>query len=64
MIGGDPRFTCTGQLVLGLEKNRPVMESVFCTQNKYGSETQTLTPAEASKLHPLLQFVGCGCNWF
>ena len=56
MVGGDPRFTCTGQLVLGQEKHRPVMERVFCTQNKYGSETQTLTPAEAAKLHPLLQF--------
>ncbi|MEC8940807.1 MAG: FAD-dependent oxidoreductase, partial [SAR324 cluster bacterium] len=48
IIGGDPRFTCTGQIVLGPEKYRPLMESVFSTQNKYGSETQTLTPAEAS----------------
>jgi glycine/D-amino acid oxidase-like deaminating enzyme len=56
IIGGDPRFTRTGQIVLGPEKYRPLMESVFSTQNKYGSETQTLTPAEASDLHPLLQF--------
>ena len=56
IIGGDPRFTCTGQIVLGPEKYRPLMESVFSTQNKYGSETQTLTPAEASDLHPLLEF--------
>ena len=38
-----------------VQKYRPVMESVFCTQNKFGSETQTLTSAEAAKLHPLLQ---------
>ena len=56
IIGGDPRFTRTGQMVLGPEKHRPLMESVFFTQNKYGSDTQTLTPAEASNLHPLLQF--------
>ena len=56
IIGGDPGFTCTGQIVLGPEKHRPLMESVFSTQNKYGSETQILTPAEAWKLHPLLQF--------
>jgi len=56
IVGGDPRFIRTGQLVLGPEKHRPVMESVFNTQNKYGSYTQTLTPGEAGKLHPLLQF--------
>ncbi|MEC9069325.1 MAG: FAD-binding oxidoreductase [SAR324 cluster bacterium] len=56
IIGGDPGFTRTGQIVLGPEKHRPLMESVFSTQNKFGSETQTLTPSEAGKLHPLLQF--------
>ena len=56
IIGGDPGFTRTGQIVLGPEKHRPLMESVFSIQNKFGSETQTLTPSEAGKLHPLLQF--------
>ena len=56
IIGGEPGFTRTGQIVLGPEKHRPLMESVFSTQNKFGSETQTLTPSEAGKLHPLLQF--------
>ena len=32
------------------------MERVFRTQNKYGIDTQSLTPAEAHELHPLLQF--------
>ena len=44
----------TGQIVLGPENFRKVMESVFHTQNKYGSETQTLTKKEARDLHPLL----------
>ena len=55
IIGGDPGFTRTGQIVLGPEKYRGVMEGVFITQNKFGSETQTLTKDEATKIHPLLK---------
>ena len=56
IVGGDPRFQPTGQMVLGPEAHRPLMERVFRTQNKYGIDTQSLTPAEAHELHPLLQF--------
>ena len=55
IIGGDNGFIRTGQIVLGPENYREVMESVFHTQNKYGSETQILTRSEACKLHPLLK---------
>ena len=55
IIGGDAGFVSTGQIVLGPENFRKVMESVFHTQNKYGSETQTLTKEEARILHPLLK---------
>ena len=47
IVGGDPRFQPTGQMVLGPEAHRPLMERVFRTQNKYGIDTQSLTPAEA-----------------
>ena len=47
IVGGDPRFKPTGQMVLGPEAHRPLMERVFRTQNKYGIDTQSLTPAEA-----------------
>ena len=32
------------------------METVFEMQNKFGIDTQTLTPTEAKELHPLLQY--------
>ena len=55
IIGGDPGFTRTGQIVIGPEKYRKVMQGVFRTQNKFGSKTQTLTREEAIKIHPLLK---------
>ena len=55
IIGGDPGFIRTGQIVIGPEKYREVMEAVFLTQNKFGSKTQTLTREETIKIHPLLK---------
>ena len=56
IIGGDPHFQRTGYIILGPEEIRTKMESVFQMQNKFGIDTQILTPTEASELHPLLQF--------
>ena len=56
IIGGKPGFQRTGHMILGSEKFSLQMEKVFQMQNKYGIHTQTLTPAEANELHPLLQF--------
>ena len=56
IVGGDPRFQRSGHMILGPESFRPQMEKVFQMQNKYGINTQTLTPSEANELHPLLQF--------
>ena len=60
VIGGDAGFHRTGYLILGPEEHREPMESVFRTQNEYGIDTKTLTPAEALELHPLLQVDDAG----
>ena len=56
IVGGDPNFQRTGYIILGSEEIRTKMETVFKMQNKYGIDTQTLTPAEAKEYHPLLQY--------
>ena len=56
IVGGDPNFQRTGYIILGSEEIRTKMETVFEMQNKYGIDTQTLTPAEAKEYHPLLQY--------
>ena len=56
IVGGDPNFQRTGYIILGSEEIRDKMETVFEMQNKYGIDTQTLTPVEAKELHPLLQY--------
>jgi sarcosine oxidase subunit beta len=60
IVGGDAGFRRTGYLILGPEEHREQMEQVFRTQNEYGIDTQTLTPAEANEIHPLLQFDDVG----
>jgi sarcosine oxidase subunit beta len=56
IIGGDPNFQRSGYIILGPEEIRSKMETVFEMQNKYGIDTQVLTPKEAKECHPLLQF--------
>ena len=56
IVGGDTNFQRTGYIILGSEEIRTKMETVFEMQNKYGIDTQTLTPAEAKEYHPLLQY--------
>ena len=56
IVGGDPNFQRTGYIILGSEEIRTKMETVFKMQNKYGIDTQTMTPAEAKDYHPLLQY--------
>jgi glycine/D-amino acid oxidase-like deaminating enzyme len=55
-IGGDVGWRRTGYLVVGPAEHREPMEAVFRTQNAHGIDTAVLTPAEAHKIHPLLQF--------
>ena len=56
IIGGDPNFQRSGYIILGSEEIRTKMETVFKMQNKYGIDTQVLTPKEAKECHPLIQF--------
>ncbi len=56
VVGGTADFHCTGYLILGPESHREPMQAVFREQNKHGIDTATLTPAEASRIHPLLNF--------
>ena len=56
IVGGDPNFQRTGYIILGSEEIREKMETVFKMQNKYGIDTQTMTPGEAKEFHPLLQY--------
>ena len=56
IVGGDPNFQRTGYIILGSEDIREKMETVFKMQNKYGIDTQTMTPVEAKEYHPLLQY--------
>jgi glycine/D-amino acid oxidase-like deaminating enzyme len=54
MVGGDCGWHRTGYLILGPAEHREPMLAVFRTQNEYGVDTETLTPAEARQIHPLL----------
>lgn len=56
VVGGTADFHCTGYLILGPEAHRAPMQAVFREQNKHGIDTATLTPAEAHRIHPLLNF--------
>jgi sarcosine oxidase subunit beta len=60
IVGGEAGFHRTGYLIVGPESHRAPMQAVFATQNEYGIDTATLTPAEAHKIHPLLQFDDVG----
>ncbi|MDL1893857.1 FAD-dependent oxidoreductase [Sphingobacteriales bacterium CHB3] len=60
IIGGDCGWRRTGYLIVGPEEHRQPMQMVFRMQNKYGVDTQTLTPAEAHQIHPLLNFDDVG----
>jgi glycine/D-amino acid oxidase-like deaminating enzyme len=60
IVGGEAGFHRTGYIILGPEAHREPMQAVFRTQNKYGIDTATLTPAEAHAIHPLLQFNDVG----
>jgi sarcosine oxidase, subunit beta len=55
-VGGTADFHCTGYIILGPEAHRAPMQAVFAEQNKHGIDTATLTPAEAGRIHPLLNF--------
>jgi sarcosine oxidase, subunit beta len=59
-VGGDAGWHQTGYLILGPEEHRPAMEGVFRSQKTHGIDTATLTPAEAARIHPLLQFDDVG----
>ncbi len=54
MVGGDVGFHRTGYLIVGPETHRQPMEAVFRKQREHGIDTAVLTPAEARKIHPLL----------
>ncbi len=56
VVGGEAGFHRTGYLILGPEAHRAPMLEVFHTQNEHGIDTAVLTPAEAHRIHPLLQF--------
>lgn len=60
IVGGECGWHRTGYLIVGPEEHRQPMETVFRMQNKYGVDTQTLTPAEAHQIHPLLNFDDVG----
>jgi len=56
IVGGDPGFQRSGYIILGPEEFREKMEQVFKMQNKYGIDTQTLTPNDAKQIHPLINY--------
>lgn len=60
IIGGEAGFRRTGYLILGPEAHREPMLAVFRSQNEHGIDTEVLTPAEATEIHPLLQFDDVG----
>jgi sarcosine oxidase subunit beta len=60
VIGGEAGWRQTGYIILGPEAHREPMETVFRKQNGHGIDTDTLTPAEAHDVHPLLQFEDVG----
>ena len=55
-VGGEAGFRRTGYLVLGPEEHREPMQAVFRAQNELGVDTATLSPAEARRIHPLVDF--------
>lgn len=59
-VGGDVGWRRTGYIILGPQEHREPMETVFRTQNAHGIDTAVLTPAEAGRIHPLLQFDDVG----
>tara|TARA_B100001964_G_scaffold245784_1_gene336083 strand:- start:487 stop:1665 length:1179 start_codon:yes stop_codon:yes gene_type:complete len=56
IVGGDIGWRRTGYIILGPEEHREPMLKVFRQQNKYGVDTEELTPSEAHDVHPLLSF--------
>ena len=60
IVGGQAGFHRTGYIILGPEAHREPMQAVFRAQNEHGIDTATLTPAEAHRIHPLLQFDDVG----
>lgn len=56
IVGGEAGFHRTGYLILGPEAHREPMLKVFHAQNELEIDTAVLTPAEAHRMHPLLQF--------
>ncbi len=60
VVGGEAGFHRTGYIILGPEAHRAPMQAVFRAQNEHGIDTATLTPAEAHRIHPLLQFDDVG----
>lgn len=56
VVGGEAGFHCTGYIILGPEAHREPMREVFRAQNELGIDTAVLTPEEAHKIHPLLNF--------
>lgn len=60
VVGGEAGFHRTGYLIVGPEAHRAPMQAVFRAQNEHGIDTATLTPAEAHRIHPLLQFDDVG----
>ncbi len=60
IVGGESGFHRTGYLIVGPESHREPMLDVFKAQNALGIDTAVLTPDEAHKMHPLLQFDDVG----
>jgi len=60
IVGGDAGFVRTGYIIVGPEAHRQPMETVFRMQNRYGVDTAVMTPAEANRHHPLLNFDDVG----
>ncbi len=56
IVGGEAGFHRTGYIILGPEAHRQPMLEVFKAQNELGIDTAVLTPDEAHRMHPLLQF--------
>jgi len=60
IVGGEAGWRRTGYLIVGSEAHKEPMETVFKMQNSYGIDTAVLTPEQAHKAHPLLQFDDVG----
>ncbi|UCG23108.1 MAG: FAD-binding oxidoreductase, partial [Chloroflexota bacterium] len=55
IVGGSVGWRRTGYLILGPEAHREPMTAVFSKQNAHGIDTAIMSPAEARKVHPLIQ---------